>query len=86
MTKIMVILLVHIIGAIVSLVWDLKVGNFEYAIKHGDGVRIATPADIVFYDVCLWEFKFLVYALELILYSINNMFYKKYANKNEVKD
>lgn len=86
MTKIMVILLIHIIGAIVSLVWNLKVGNFEYATKYGDGVRIATPADIVFYDVFLWEFEFLVYALELIPASINNMFYKKYADKNEIKN
>lgn len=81
-TKLMIILIVHLIGAIVSLIWNFKNGNFEYAAKHGDGVRFATPADIIFCDVFLWEFEFLVFALELPIILTNKLFYKKYGKEN----
>lgn len=52
----MVLLGIHLIGAIGMLIKHYKDGTFEWAAEHGDGIRFARPSDVVFEDLFLWEF------------------------------
>lgn len=80
MIKLLIALVFHLMGVTVSVIWDFKNGNFEYASKYGDGIDIATPADILFEDLFLWEIEFVIFLLEAIGMIINNFFNKKYRN------
>ncbi len=86
--KLMIVLSVHIIGAICSIILDIKTGVFEEAAKHGDGIRFANPSDVLFMDLFAWEIEFFVYLFSVIdylfsviNYGINAMFQRKYMKK-----
>ena len=78
--KILIVVLIHIIGAIVTMIIHYKNGTFEYAAKHGDGIRFANPSDIIFQDLFLWEFNLLIFVFFSIDGFINYIFDKKYNN------
>lgn len=65
---------IHLIGFMSFLFYDWKAGNLNYASENGDGVRIATPADIVFEDFAFWEIRLLVACFEVIETTINRLF------------
>ena len=72
----------HIIGAGITLSIHLKNGTFESAIKNGDGFRLATPSDIIFYDIFIWEIQAFLKIWE-ITDNIINSFFKKFYNRKE---
>lgn len=76
--KILLIALIHIIGAIVTIIIHLKDGTVEYTTKHGDGVRIVTPSDVIIQDLLIWEVNLLVCVLFSIDNLINDFFCRKY--------
>lgn len=74
---------IHLIGAIITLIIFYKTGEFEEAVKHGDGIYWALPSDVVFYALVLWEIHLLLYIMCSIDVLINDFFYKKYSNDKE---
>lgn len=78
--KILIVFLIHIIGAIATMIIHYKNGTFECDEKHGDGIRFANPSDVIFQDLFLWEFNFLIFVLFSIDNFINYIFDKKYNN------
>lgn len=78
----LIIFIVHIIGFIASFIILYKKGDFHYAAKHGDGVRTASPFDLLFY--CLvWEFSLLVIILFYIEDWFNGLFIQEDDKDNE---
>lgn len=75
--------IIHIIGAIITLIVLYKNGTLEDAAKNGDGFYTATPADVVFGALFLWE----IYLLLLIICSIDafidDFFRNKFCGKEE---
>ena len=63
--KILIVVLIHIIGVIVTMIIHYKNGTFEYAAKHGDGIRFANPSDVIF--VVVNAMKIMVSVLTLIM-------------------
>ena len=84
--KILIVFLIHIIGAIVTIIIHYKNGTFEYAAKHGDGIRFANPSDVIFQDLFLWEFNLLIFVFFSIDDFINYIFDKKYNNTDWTHD
>lgn len=78
------LIVVHIIGAIVTMFIHYKDSTFEWASKDGDGIRFAKPSDVVFLDCVVWEVELLLFFMELIENIINSFFDKKYKDK-EIK-
>ena len=78
--KILIVVLIHIIGAIVTMIIHYKNGTFAYPANHGDGIRFANPSDVLFQDLFLWDFNFLIFVCFLIDDFINYIFDKKYNN------
>lgn len=60
----------HIIGAIIAIIYCWKSGIFSDSAKYGDGIRWALPSDILFECLVLWEINLFVYTL----YRIENWF------------
>ena len=77
MLKLSMLLIFHIIGAIITIIVHQKIGTFEYAAEHGDGIRIAKPADVLFMDCTLWEFQALIGLITLIETLINDFVKRK---------
>lgn len=77
-----IIISIHIIGAIISVIIDMKDGTFEDALKHGDGIRTERPADVLFWDLFLWEISFFLLILGLISLLIDYVFAKIYEKDN----
>ena len=50
-TKILVFLIVHFVGALITIIIDCLNGRMEMAIKKGDGIRLETPSDLIFLDL-----------------------------------
>ena len=48
MSLIVLFVIVHIIGAIITIIIHCKNGTMEAAIKYGDGIRLARPSDVIF--------------------------------------
>lgn len=80
---IILLILVHVIGAIVTLIIHYKDGTFEWASKHGDGIRFANPSDVIFQDLFLWEFYFLIFSISCIETFINKCFNDKYESEEK---
>ena len=78
--KILIVILIHIIGTIATMIIHYKNRTFEYAAKHGDGIRFANPSDVIFQDLFLWELNFLIFVFSSIDGFINYIFDKKYNN------
>lgn len=74
---------VHLIGAIITLIIFYKTGEFEEAVKHGDGIYWALPSDVVFHALVLWEIHLFLYIICSIDMFINDFFYKKYSRDEE---
>lgn len=78
----LIIFIVHIIGFIASFIILYKKGDFHYAAKYGDGVRTASPFDLLFY--CLvWEFSLLTIILFYIEDWFNGLFIQEDDKDNE---
>lgn len=74
---------IHLIGAVITLIIFYKTGEFEEAVKHGDGIYWVLPSDVVFHALVLWEFHLLLFVICSIDRLINDFFYKKYSNYEE---
>ena len=72
---------IHLIGAIITLIIFNKDGTFEDAAKYGDGIHTCTPSDLVFYALFVWEFYWMLCAIEYINVWIDNYFKNKYKDK-----
>ena len=72
-----ILIIVHIIGAIITMVIHYKDGSFKWASKYGDGIRNAKPCDIVVMDCFAWEVEFLILLISTIENLINNLFDEK---------
>lgn len=79
----LLMIIVHIIGAIITFIVLYKNGTLEDAAKNGDGIYSATPSDLVFVVLFLWE----IYILFLIIASIGELiddfFRNKFCEKEE---
>ena len=73
-----IVIAFHFIGAIIALIIYYKTGEFEEAAKHGDGIYRATPSDVVFRALVLWEFELLLMIFCSIGYAIDEFFRNKY--------
>lgn len=80
--KALIIILIHITGAMLAIILHYKDGTFAWASKNGDGIRFSTPCDIIFDDVFLWEIEFILFVIMKIEMLINN-FFSKIGGKNE---
>ena len=69
-----VFVLIHIIGAALATIIHLCDGTFENAAKYGDGFRFSRPADVIFFDLFLWEIEFVLFVMVCVESSINNLF------------
>ena len=76
--KLIIFLAIHIIGAIITMIVHYKNGTFEYATKHGDGIRLAKPTDIIYQDCLVWEFLLLFFIIDFLDEKINSLFTKKF--------
>lgn len=81
--KILIVVLVHIIGAVVTMFIHYKDGTFEWATKYGDGIRFADPSDVIFQDLFLWEINLMIFIMFSIEALINNIFDNKYKNTDD---
>jgi hypothetical protein len=70
--------IIHIIGAIIAILIHYMDGTFQWSSKNGDGFRFATPADIIFQDLFLWEIEFILFIIFSIEDAIDNFFKKIY--------
>lgn len=77
---------IHLIGAIITLIVFYKTGEFEEAAKHGDGIYFATPSDVVFHALVLWEIHLFLYIICSVDMLIDDFFYKKYKRNKENND
>ena len=75
---ILILIIAHIIGAIITMVMHYKNGTFESASKYGDGIRFAKPSDVVILDCIAWEVLLLLFVIEFADKKINDSFNKKY--------
>ena len=82
-TRVLIAVGIHLIGAVITLIIFYKTGEFEEAVKHGDGIYWASPSDVVFHALVLWEFHLLLFVICSIDILINDFFYKKYSNDEE---
>ena len=80
LTRALIVIGIHVIGAIIALIIFYKTGEFEDAAKNGNGIYSATPSDVVFMALVLWEVLLLLYIITSIDELINNFFYRKYTN------
>lgn len=78
----LVIFVVHIIGFIVSFIILYKKGAFHYAAKYGDGIRTASPFDILFYCF-IWEVSLLIIIIFYIEEWFNGLFVQEDDKDNE---
>ena len=78
--NVLLILLVvgHIIGAIVTIIVHYKTGVFKDAAKNGDGIRIANPSDVLIQDLIVWEFLLLMDIFCFFENLIDCFFHKLY--------
>lgn len=66
-----ILMSIHIIGAIITIHIHNKTGMLEDAVKHGDGIRFAKPSDIIYLDCIVWELLFLLFVMDKIDIFIN---------------
>lgn len=78
-----IILIIHFIGAAITIFIHCKDGTMEYAAEHGDGFRLAKPADVITQDLIDWEIQLIINTLFLIEAAINHAFEKKFLEKEK---
>lgn len=70
----LIILIIHMIGAIITIFIHCKDGTLKQAAKHGDGIRYAKPSDVIVQDLIMWEFLLMFSMLDYAGNEINNYF------------
>ena len=73
-----VLLIIHIVGAVAKIIIDCKNGVMEFAAKHGDGIRFATPTQVILYNFLIWELFTIICILEFFKNKVNEHFRKLY--------
>lgn len=82
MIELIIFFIVHIIGFIASFIILYKNGDFHYAAKYGDGIRIASSFDLLFYCF-IWEVSLLIIILFYIEDWFNGLFVQEDNKDNE---
>ena len=70
------LVIIHIIGAIITICIHCRDGTMESAAKYGDGVRFAKPSDVIILDCLAWEILLIIHIVDYIENHINNQFGK----------
>ena len=83
MGLIVLFVMVHIIGAIITIIIHCKNGTMEAAIKYGDGIRLARPSDVIFIDCASWEVFWLMKTVDNVYYYINRKFEEYFMDNCE---
>lgn len=83
MGLIVLFVMVHIIGAIITIIIHCKNGTMEAASKYGDGIRLAKPSDVIFIDCASWEVLLLMKAVDNVDYYINRKFEEYFMDNCE---
>lgn len=73
----LVILIFHIIGAIITIFIHHRNGTLKLVAKHGDGIRYAKPSDVIVQDLIMWEFLLMFSAIDYTGNEINDYFDKE---------
>lgn len=73
-TLFLMMVTIHIIGAIIAIFIHYKDGTLKQAAKHGDGIRYAKPSDIIVMDCVAWEFTLLMSLLMYVEKEINDYY------------
>lgn len=73
-----VLMSIHIIGAIITIIIHCRDGTIEHASKYGDGFRFAKPSDVIFQDCLLWEIQLVIHTITFVEDYINNQFSKHF--------
>lgn len=81
-----VLMSIHIIGAIVAIVIHCRDGTMEHASKYGDGFRFAKPSDVIFQDCLLWEIQLVIHTIVFVEDYINSKFNKHFHWTNQFKN
>mgnify|MGYP006889760543 CR=1 FL=1 len=69
-----ILMSIHIIGAIIAIVIHCRDGTMKHASKYGDGFRFAKPSDIIF----LWEIQLVIHTIAFVEDYINSKFSKHF--------
>lgn len=85
-TKLILILSIHVIGGFITLFKYCKDGTMEYAAKHGDGNRWATPSDVVYHSLVLWEFELFFYLVFILPEELINEYFRNKYNGGDTND
>ena len=83
MGLIVLFVMVHIIGAIITIIIHCKNGTMEAASKYGDGIRLAKPSDVILADCAIWEVLWLMKAVDNVDYYINRKFEEYFMDNCE---
>ena len=70
------LIIIHIIGAIITIIIHCRDGTMEYASKYGDGFRFVKPSDVIFQDCLLWEIQLVIHTITFVEDYINSQFSK----------
>ena len=81
MGLIVLFVMVHIIGVIITIIIHCKNGTMEAASKYGDGIRLAKPSDVIFIDCAAWEVLWLMNVVDNVDYYINRKFEEYFMDK-----
>ena len=73
-TLFLMMITIHIIGAIITMFIHHKDGTLKQAAKHGDGIRYAKPSDVIVQDLIMWEFLLMFSALNYAGSQIDEYF------------
>ena len=72
------LIIIHIIGAIITIVVHCRDGTMKYSSKYGDGFRFAKPSDVIFQDCLLWEIQLVIHTIVFVEDYINSQFSKHF--------
>lgn len=78
MLVVLILMSIHIIGAIITIVIHCRDGTMEHASKYGDGFRFAKPSDVIFQDCLLWEIQLVIHTITFVEDYINSQFSKHF--------
>lgn len=73
-----VLMSIHIIGAIITIIIHCRDGTMEHTSKYGDGFRFAKPSDVIFQDCLLWEIQLVIHTITFVEDYINSQFSKHF--------
>ena len=84
MLVVLILMSIHIIGAIITIIIHCRDGTMEHASKYGDGFRFAKPSDVIFQDCLLWEIQLVIHTIVFVEDYINliSIFIEQISSKN----